>query len=123
VRVKANAAWVDSKALVTAGEKVNLKTKGVAITAPLRQNPNSRSGPAGQSWNMRCGEYVDAPPPCALNNAPYGALVGKIGDGTPFLIGASKSFIAAGSGTLWFAVNDNLNFYDDNKGGFIVIFK
>lgn len=122
VRVKAAAGWVDTKVWVEAGQKVNLTTKGKAITAPSKNN-KSKSGPAGQTWWDGCGLHPAAPPPCALYNAPYGALVGRIGSGAPFLIGASKSFVASSSGYLWLAVNDNLVYYKDNKGGYTVQFK
>lgn len=58
-------------------------------------------------------------------DAPFGALIGRIGDGAPFLIGSQKTFIAEASGVLFLGSNDNAkgtcfgdvgSCYDDNKG-------
>ncbi len=56
-----------------------------------------------------------------MENAPFGALVGKIGDnGTPFLIGSQFSFTPEASGDLYLAVNDYLVYYSDNYGNYMV---
>lgn len=122
IRVPANVEWVSTGIWLEAGQTVYLSAQGLAITGPINQYFGSRSGPAGQTWNLGCGQYVGAPPPCALNGAPYGALVGRVGpDGKPFLIGGDPSFISPASENLYLAVNDNLTFYSDNLSGFTVI--
>jgi hypothetical protein len=123
VRVPADAEWVNSGILVEADQTIYLETQGVAITAPLRSYRGAISGPDGQWWNEDCGDYVGAPPPCAMDYAPYGALVGRVDpDGSPFLIGGESSFTPPASGTLYLAVNDNENYYMDNLAGFTVLF-
>ena len=123
VRVPAGTEWVNSGILVEAGQTVYLTTKGVAITGPLKWFPGAISGPDGQVWNLGCGEYEGAPPPCALDGAPYGALVGRVGpSGEPFLLGGASSFSPPASGWLYLTVNDNLGFYLDNLAGFTVLF-
>jgi hypothetical protein len=123
VRVPAGVEWVDTGITVAEGQEVYLKTLGVAITAPLAGYPGAISGPDGQVWNLGCGEYAGAPPPCALDHVPYGALVGRVGpDSLPFLIGGASSFIPPASGTLYLTVNDNLGSYWDNLAGFTVLF-
>ena len=123
VHVAADAEWVNSGILVEEGETAYLETQSVAITAPLKWYPGAISGPDGQVWNLGCGEYEGAPPPCALNGAPYGALVGRIGPaGESFLIGGASSFTSPESGLLYLSVNDNLGFYLDNLAGFTVLF-
>jgi hypothetical protein len=58
-----------------------------------------------------------------LDDAPYGALIGRVGPaGQPFLIGDASSFTSPASDNLYLAVNDNLRFYNDNLSGFTVIF-
>jgi hypothetical protein len=57
---------------------------------------------------------------CLLDGAPYGALIGKIGNGTPFLIGSTRWMTAAEGGTLYLAVNDNYIYYEDNSGTYTV---
>lgn len=122
IRVPANVEWVSTGIWLESGQTVYLSAQGLAITGPINQYFGSRSGPAGQIWNLGCGQYEGAPPPCALNDAPYGALVGRVGpDGQPFLIGDASAFISPASGNLYMAVNDNLSFYNDNLSGFTVI--
>ena len=123
VRVPAGVEWVDTGITVAEGQEVYIKTLGVAITAPLAWYPGARSGPDGQVWNLGCGQYEGAPPPCALDYASYGALVGKVGpEGDPFLIGGASSFIPTASGALYLIVNDNIGSYWDNLAGFTVLF-
>lgn len=120
-RLAANAGWVDSGYFVGAGEQLTITAFGQAVTARINQfGSGSVSGPDGQ-WNT-CPNYVGAPP-CAMENTPYGALVGKIGEsGTPFLIGSNSTFTAETSGDLYLAVNDLLPYYADNYGNYTVFF-
>lgn len=123
VRVPAGVEWVNTGIVVAEGQEIHLDTQGVAITAPLASFPAAKSGPDGQIWNLGCGQYEGAEDPCALDDAPYGALVGRVGpEGSPFLIGGASSFTPPASGPLYLTVNDNLGFYLDNLGGFTVLF-
>ncbi|MEK7743268.1 MAG: hypothetical protein AAB578_02680, partial [Elusimicrobiota bacterium] len=47
-----------------------------------------------------------------------GALMGRVGGGSWFLIGSNKTFTAPQSGSLYLAMNDST--YDDNSGGISV---
>lgn len=120
-RLRADAGWVDSGFFVEAGQELTLTAHGQAITAPINVfDSGSVSGPDGQL--AICPNY-EGSPECAMNNAPFGALVGKIGaDGTPFYIGSNLTFVADSSGNLYLAVNDLLPFYDDNHGNYMVFF-
>jgi len=123
VRVRADVIWVDTGIVVTAGESVAIKATGLAITGPLNQYPEAKSGPEGQAVNDSCGTYLPAGP-CTLDGALYGALIGRVGiSGAPFYIGDASSFTPSTSGALYLAVNDNLAFYDDNSAGYTVLFK
>jgi hypothetical protein len=123
VRVPADVEWVSTGRFVEAGQTVYLLTKGRASTAPLDQYPKSISSPNGQVSGLGCGQYPEAPPPCGLDDAPYGALIGRVGpSGEPFLIGGASSFIAPATGNLFLIVNDNLGFYSDNGKGFTIWF-
>ncbi len=118
VWVAADAGWVQTGVTVVANQSVDIVSVGVALTANRSQYFGAISGPAGQPYPCT------APPDCALNDAPFGALVAKVGaGGTPFLIGASSSFTAPVSGMLYLAVNDYLVYLSDNKGGYLVLFK
>jgi hypothetical protein len=120
-RLPADAGWVDSGVTLQAGEQITLTAYGQAITAPINVfSAGTVSGPDGQ-WSI-CPNYVNAPA-CALDNAPYGALVGKIGiNGTPFLIGSNYTFTPVSSDELYLAVNDLLPYYTDNYGNYMVFF-
>ncbi len=119
--LQADAGWVDSGFAVTADVPISITASGMAITADLSQYPGAISGPDGQDWNLGCGQYEGAPPPCAMNDALYGALVGKIGvDGEPFVIGSNFTFTPTASGDLYLTVNDNLAYYFDNDGYYLI---
>ncbi len=120
VWVAADAGWVDTGMTVSTGQSVDIVSVGVALTANRSQYFGAISGPAGQPYQCTALALTD----CALNDTPFGALVGKVGaGGPPFLIGASSSFTASASGTLYLAVNDYLLYYSDNKGGYLVRFQ
>jgi hypothetical protein len=122
IRVPADVEWVSTGISLESGQTVYLSAEGLTITAPIKWYFGSHSGPAGQEWGLGCGQYEGATQPCALDDAPYGALVGRVSpDGEPFLIGGASKFTAPSSGPLYLAVNDNLGFYNDNLGGFTVI--
>lgn len=120
-RLPANAGWVDSGFALQAGQQLTITAFGQAITAPINVfGPGSVSGPDGQL--SICPNFAGAPA-CAMDHAPYGALVGKIGaNGTPFLIGSSFTFSPGSSGDLYLAVNDLLPYYADNYGNYMVFF-
>lgn len=125
VRVDASAGWTDSGVAVEQGEAVSLSTVGRAFTTrPWRIGdtyfpPNrgsgraGESGPAGQPYT--CTSWAAGT--CLVENAPYGALVGRIGT-TTFSIGDATSLVAPASGELELAVNDAAEWLFDNSGGF-----
>ena len=122
VRVPADVEWVDSGIDVLVGEILTLKAKGIAITGPLSEYPDAKSGPGGQITT--CYDYALPGKVCMLDGAPFGALIGKIGlGGSPFLIGGAADFTAGANGWLYLAVNDYIGTYGDNHAGFTVIFK
>lgn len=120
-RLPADAGWVDSGVAVLVDQPLTITAYGQAITAPINVfSAGTVSGPDGQL--SICPNYVGAPA-CAMDNAPYGALVGKIGvNGTPFLIGSRLTFIPGSSDELYLAVNDLLPYYADNYGNYMVFF-
>src|SRR5512134_1709116 len=68
VRVPADVEWVSTGIFVEEGQTISLVTRGKAITGPINIYPGARSGPGGQTWNLGCGQYEGAPPPCALDD-------------------------------------------------------
>jgi hypothetical protein len=117
-RLMANAGWIDCQIDMVAGTPTTIGANGVAITGNLRTYPGAISGPDGQATDCFMFDGIS---PCALEGAPYGALLGKIGpEGEPFVIGSNLTFIPSSSGHLYVAVNDNLPFYEDNHGAYWV---
>ncbi len=114
-RLPADAGWADSGMVVEAGIPLYIGATGEALTAPLQLYRNAHSGPAGQPFI--CSES------CSMDNAPFGALIGRIGqDGEPFLIGSKYELVSEQGGVLYVAVNDGEGTYDDNAGGFLIFF-
>lgn len=117
--VPANVSWQDTGIRVEQGQVLTISASGAAITSA--DVAGSSSGPAGQS--VMCPDPNNpavAESPCLLNGAPYGALVGRIGAGAPFLVGASYQTTAAAAGKLFLGVNDHLDAASvgDNQGGY-----
>jgi hypothetical protein len=122
VRVPADAYWVDTGIDVEYEEIYTMKANGMAITGRPYEYPGSISGPGGQEYI--CSNENGEGYTCVLDGAPFGALIGKIGDeGSSFYIGDATFFEAEFSGRLYLAVNDYYDTYDDNQAGFTVIFK
>jgi len=71
VQVPATARWVNSGIQIKTDQKVSIQAIGVAST--LKTAPSAKSDPKGQKYI--CGKSPDAPPPCAMNYARYGALL------------------------------------------------
>ena len=119
VRVPADLEWVDTGIDVVAGD--SLKAKGRAITGPLSEYPGAISGPGGQITICYDDTIDDVDYYCVLEGVPFGALIGKLDGGDPFLIGSD--FVFTSGGLLSLAVNDFTGTYYDNQAGFTVIFK
>jgi len=131
VAVPATAGWVPTGVTVSESEQIRMKAEGTAMTinpsalpALFRASPSEwegRSGPAGQPFT--CQTIIDASGThtCLLDGAPYGALVGRVGE-TAFLIGDASTLSgpAGASGELYLGVNDNVSYHSDNMGAFSV---
>jgi hypothetical protein len=128
VRVNADAEWTSTGISVVAGQIYSTEAIGKAFTtmpnnATFRPTPGTgtgrqgESGPEGQIYICTSAPGFE----CALDGAPFGQLVGRVGS-QAFSIGDSGTFTAPASGTLELAVNDFLGYYSDNSGGFTVTF-
>lgn len=112
--------WVNSGITVSAGQSFTVEASGL-------MNPCSDTYPNGPDF---CIFYA---PEGAEGVVPYEnefgifpgpglrfmALLGRIGDGEPFYVGAGGTFTAEQDGTLWFTPNDNLR--TDNQGAYSVL--
>ena len=73
----------------------------------LSNNGGDVAEPAGS----RSGRRAESAP---LRNDPAGALIARINNGAPVLVGNRRTFTAPDSGRLYLSVNDD--FFPDNVG-------
>jgi hypothetical protein len=120
VTIRNQASWVNSGITLSAGQSFTVEAHG-------RMNPCSDTYPNGAVYCVffapQGGEGV------VTHNNEYGifpllgerfmALLGRIGSGEPFYIGAGGTFTADHAGTLWFTPNDNTR--TDNRGTYTVL--
>jgi hypothetical protein len=124
ISLPAQAGWVKTAISLTAGQLVAIRAQGAVILidgggpiAPAGTAEGCTKARAEAQAGMRF--TLD----CLLDQAPYGALIGRIGDtGAPFVIGAAAQLIAPASGELELAVNDCCAL-DDNQSTFTVLVK
>jgi hypothetical protein len=101
--VPAQQQWTPTGLVVRRGEALTIKASGQINFGP------GTASPAGSS---------ETHPNNPVNNAPTGALIGRIGDGAPFLIGTQTQIQAPASGQLFVGINDS--FVGDNQGQYQV---
>lgn len=109
VAIPGTAQWVDTGVSVRQGQALTITATGQVV---LSADPNDKASPNGALSGRKA---ANAPLPDAM----AGALIGRIGNGRPFPIGAGPSNIAApGSGELYLGINDDG--MGDNSGQFEV---
>jgi hypothetical protein len=109
ITVPGNQQWVDSGITVRQGQALSIRASGEVV---LSADPNDKASPNGALGGRRA---ANAPLPQTL----AGALIGRIGNGRPFGIGAGPANInAPDSGRLYLGVNDDG--MGDNTGQFQV---
>jgi hypothetical protein len=108
VNVPGNQPWTATNVTVKRGQQIRLNASGsVNISAAANAGPNGN--PAATVASSRY----------PLSNAPVGALIAKIGNGRPFMVGAPADPISmTANGQLFLGVNDD-NF-GDNTGNYSV---
>ena len=109
VRVEGRNAWTDTGINIRPGNTVFFNSEG---TVRLSSSPNDIAGVGGALSGRR---DIDAP----LGNQTAGALIARIGNGAPFLVGNRRSVRAPIGGRLYLGVNDGD--LGDNSGDFQVI--
>lgn len=108
IRVPGNQAWTDTGITVNQGDKVAFQASG-EIT--YGRSPGQTATPDGGA---------DRRPNYPLPSVPVGALIGRIGNGTPFGIGTqTQPLPMPASGRLMLGVNDNE--LADNGGFYTVV--
>lgn len=110
IEVRASDRWTDTGVIVRAGDRIIVEANGVVRLS--RSNESDVATPAGSKTGRLAGE---AP----MSTVPAGALIGRIGNGAPFLIGSSRAPIRVErAGRLSLGVNDD--YLADNTGSFLV---
>jgi hypothetical protein len=107
VRVPANTAWTPTGVRVLRGQRIVFNVTGQVQVSP---NPEQVAGPDGNA------QIASPNLPAGM---PVGGLIGRIGNGQPFVIGGSGQPITMpATGQLMLGVNDtNMG---DNSGAFVV---
>ena len=109
VTVDASRGWVDTGIDVRRGDILSIQATG---TVTLSTNASDVADPGGSRTNRRASSSP-------LPNESAGALIGRIANATPFIVGGRQSVTANATGRLFLAVNDD--FFDDNQGAYRVV--
>ena len=95
---------MDSGIDVSRGDRISIDASG---TVTLSNNGGDVAEPAGSRISRRA---ESAP----LRSDPAGALIARINNGAPVLVGNRRTFAAPASGRLYLSVNDD--FFANNTG-------
>jgi hypothetical protein len=109
ITVQATQPWTSTGITVRKGQTLTFQTTG---EVQLSADAADVATPDGTK-NARYA--ANAP----LKQVLAGALIGRIGNGTPFAIGNQPTIVAPASGVLYLGVNDDG--FTDNTGNFQVI--
>lgn len=111
ITVPANTAWTPTGISVRQGQTLTFTATG---DVQLSADSNDTATASG----AKNGRYAGR---AALPKTLAGALIGRIGNSTPFGIGTQNTFPAPASGQLFLGVNDDS--FGDNQGSFQVTVK
>lgn len=113
-----SAAWLSTGITLTAGQSLEIKVTGNG-TCHVGPSADCHEGAAGGA-GATCGGRSLGPlsPGPGGESMPYGAVVGRVGSGAPFLIGLGAK--ATGTGELQIVYNDCAGYYGDNGGSYTV---
>jgi hypothetical protein len=110
IAVSSQLAWTDTGITVRAGEPLNLRASG---TIMFSGNSRDSAGPDGARGRA-------ATPQAPMPDVVIGALIARIGNSAPFLVGLDSGPLRAPrDGRLYLGVNDDI--LRDNRGEFRVV--
>jgi PA-IL-like protein len=104
--VSGQQPWTATGHNVRQGELITIKASGEIVIGGAG---NLRASPAGATET-----YPNNPIP----GIPTGALIGRIGNSKPFIVGSQRQFAAPAAGQLFLGINDS--HFPDNQGSFQV---
>ena len=114
VAVPSTEVWTSTAVRVEAGHTVRITATGEVRPATERQGV--ANGPDGLP-SLEGFPHTLSFPTNVLQGQKHAALIGRIGEsGTPFFVGAQKSFTADRGGVLYLGINDTG--VDNNAGEF-----
>ena len=103
IRVEATRMWSPTGIMVTAREQLRFTASG-----EIKLGPDVTATPNGNDSLAKRRTYP-------VSSAPAGALIGKVGNGSPFLIGNNTNAIAMpATGELFLGINDD-KFVDNSQ--------
>jgi hypothetical protein len=108
ITVPGNQQWTPTGIVVRRGDTLRINASGEIMWTPEAAD---RATPAGAGSRRMSG----APP---VGNAPGGALVARVGNSEPFLIGNRGTVRMPANGELFLGINDDV--VTDNTGNFVV---
>jgi len=91
--VPANQQWTDSGVDLQPGQRIRITASG-----EISSTPGVRNGPEGSSRDPSAISL--------LTEEQHAALIAKVGEGYPFLVGSGTSYQARDRGRLYLGVND-----------------
>lgn len=108
VNVPGNQPWTATNVTVRKGQKIRLNASGsINISSAASSEPGGN--PAATVASSRY----------PISSAPVGALIARIGNGRPFLVGAPPDPISmTANGQLFLGINDD--HFEDNTGNYSV---
>jgi len=108
VTVPTNQQWTNVGINVQRGETIHFRASG---NVTLSENEGDFGTPAGANNGRLAGNSP-------LPGVTGGMLIGRVGNGQPFAIGAESDVTMPASGRLYLGINDD--YVRDNTGNFIV---
>lgn len=105
VLVSAASRWIDTGIEIKAAQRLTIAASGTINTQLGYRRSNSDAN--GQTT-------ICNSPNCIMRGLGFGTLVGRIGDGQPFRVGANFETTATSSGKLYLTVNDT-DFLDNSR--------
>ncbi|HEX2619161.1 MAG TPA: hypothetical protein VHL11_03410 [Phototrophicaceae bacterium] len=119
-----NGAWQDSGVCVVAGQSFTIAATGTINIFPECSDSDAGSDYTCTDMTVTPNGTTALPPADAdhpLPGANVGALVARIDEGDPFLVGTGGTFTAATAGCIQLAVNDTDDPSANDEGEFKVV--
>jgi hypothetical protein len=104
LKLDSNTEWQDTNINIQIGDEIQINAQGEWKNDP------------GYSLYDANGYAYPSDSNCLLSTAKVGALIGKIGDCQPFLIGIELTFNASCTGNLFLSMNDSFDGFGNNVG-------